>query len=115
MRYKTTGIVTAHTQRRLRQVIRPKAKELRVFGDFIRHQSGPRNLKHRSNQIIKLYLLLLSDLARDSVDDVDLQPYLFWKSHQWNHDLRFHLYSPLLDLRRRFENCASLHFGDLWE
>src|SRR5277367_5859106 len=56
---ETAGIVAAHAERGLRQVVRAEAEELRRLRDLVRRQRAARNLDHRADAVIDFHLLLL--------------------------------------------------------
>ena len=68
-REERTGVVTAHTQGGLGEVIRPEAEELSGLGDLIGHHTGSGNLNHRANQIGELHIPLFLDLSGNLVDE----------------------------------------------
>src|SRR5271170_4655546 len=48
---ETAGIVAAHAERSLRQIIRAEAEELRSLRDLIGGQRAARNLDHRADAV----------------------------------------------------------------
>ena len=71
-REERAGIIAAHAQRRLRQIIRAETEELSVLGDFIRDECGARNFDHRPNEIIEFRFLFLRDFCRDAMNHFEL-------------------------------------------
>src|SRR5271154_5548739 len=54
---EAAGIVAAHAERGLRQIVRAEAEELRRLRDLIGGQRAARNFDHRADAVSDLYLL----------------------------------------------------------
>src|SRR5579884_6466 len=106
------GIVPAHCEGGLGEVVRAEAKELGVAGDLVGHERRARNFNHGPHQIFEFCSVFPGNLLRHAADDVDLQPELARESHQGNHDFRAHLDPLPLHLRGSLEDRARLHLGN---
>src|ERR1700736_2068220 len=49
------------------------AEELGISRNLVCHQSGARNLNHRTNQVVEPGLFLSGHLSGNAIDDVDLE------------------------------------------
>ena len=59
------GIVAAHAEAGLGQVVGAEAEEFGRLRDLVRGQCAARNLDHRADEVIELYTLFLHYLACD--------------------------------------------------
>src|SRR5258707_15435778 len=72
VRQEAAGIIAAHPQGGLRQIVRPKTKEFSIFRDLVSENCTPGNFDHRADQVIKSNLSFLGDLSGHAADDLDL-------------------------------------------
>ena len=72
-RQKTSGIVPAHPERRLRKVVCAETEELGVTRDLVGQECRARDLDHCPNEITKFCFLFLCHFTGDAADDVDLK------------------------------------------
>src|SRR5439155_20639172 len=111
-RQERTGIVAAHAERRLSEVVGAKTEELRLLRNFVGDQSGTRDFDHRADQVPEFDLPFPGHFGGNAVNDLDLELELLRKANQWNHDLGLDLDSLLLHVRGGFKDGAGLHFGN---
>src|SRR3546814_10266843 len=57
-RQEASGIVAAHPERGLRQIVGPEREERGRIGDLARLQGGARQLDHRADEVIEAPVLL---------------------------------------------------------
>src|SRR5208282_3537711 len=108
---EATGIITAHSHGRLRQIVRVKAEELRILCNLISNDSPAGNLDHRTDQVIESSLFFLGHFGGHAVHNVDLKLQFLRKTHQRNHHFRLHFDALLLHFRSGLENGSDLHLG----
>src|SRR4030095_1129057 len=70
---ETAGIVPAHSERWLREIVGAEAKELSVARDQIGDKGGARNFNHCPDEIIEFCFFFLCHLFGNAPDDVDLK------------------------------------------
>src|SRR5579862_5892206 len=106
------GVVTAHAERGLGEVIGAKAEELRGLCDFVGGEGAARNLDHGADQIVKLDAFFFHHLLGDAVDDFDLEVELLFEADERDHDFGMNLNAGFLNVGGSLEDSARLHFGD---
>ena len=107
------GVVTAHAEGGLRQVVGAKAVELGILGQFV---GGERRTESRSwSRTLKSTVVPLSakTLGRHTVDDFLHVLQFVGMTGQRHHDLGWTSTPSLLDVNRRLEDGPHLHLGDL--
>src|SRR5207244_4638860 len=62
------GIIAAHAERGLRQVVGAEAEELPVLRDLLGQERAARHFNHRADEVAGFGLLLLRALARAAMD-----------------------------------------------
>src|SRR5439155_19674677 len=72
-REEGAGIIAAHAEPGLGQVVGAEAKELGSLGDLIGRERAARHLDHRADQVAQLYLLSGHYFPGDEVDHLDLE------------------------------------------
>ena len=107
-----SGVVSAHAERRLRQVVRPEREEFRVFGDFVGRGAGARDFDHRADFVGDSDLVLRHHFGSDAAHDRRLILELGGESDERNHHFGRNADFFLHANRRRFEDRARLHFRD---
>ena len=70
---KTAGIVPAHSQRRLCEIVCAKTEELGVARDLVRDERCARDFDHCPDEIVEFHLLFLRHFAGDATDDIELE------------------------------------------
>src|SRR5580704_15939489 len=69
VRQEAPGIIAAHPQGGLRQIVRAETKKFSIFGDLVGDDCTPWNFDHRADQVIKSNLSFLGDLSSHAADD----------------------------------------------
>src|SRR5438046_2901044 len=115
MRQKRSAVIAAHAKRSLGEIVCPKTEEFCRFRDLIGDQRAPRDLNHRSDQVIELHFFRRLHFLRDAMHDLHLQFELSFETNQRAHYFRMHLGSTLLHFRRRFVNRPRLHLRHFWK
>src|SRR5213594_187046 len=108
-------VIAAVSHRRLREVVRPEGEEFGVAGDFVRDESGPRDLNHRAELVGHGDPFPVHDALRLLLEGLSFDSQLLGQAHQRNHNLRAYVDAFFLETARRFEDGADLHLGDLGE
>src|SRR5580693_1510312 len=72
VRQEAAGIITAHPQGGLRQIVRAETKEFSIFRDLVGDDCTPGNFDHRADQVIKSNLSFLGDLSSHAANYLDL-------------------------------------------
>ena len=106
------GVIAAHAQRGLCEVIGSEAEEFRRLSNVVRGECPARHFDHGANEIVQLELLLFHDVRGDAMDDLDLEVEFLLEADEGNHDFGMHFDSLLLNFRSGFEHSAGLHFGN---
>jgi hypothetical protein len=109
---EAAGIVAAHAEAGLREVVRAEAEELRRLRDLVGRQRAARNFDHRADAVGDLHLLLLLHLRGDFVDDGDLQIQFLLEADERDHDFGLGLDPFSWCIGGGFEHGARLHAGD---
>src|SRR5438552_8959904 len=110
---KTAGIVPAHSQRRLCEIVCAKTEELGVARDLVGHERSARDFDHRADQVFEFCSSFFCNFTSDATDDIDLKLEFARKSNQRNQDFGVNFDSLCLDFGGGFEDCACLHSGNL--
>src|SRR5579862_3204618 len=113
LRKEAPGVVPAHAERRLGEVVGAEAEELGLPRDLAREERGARYLDHGSDQVVEFCLLFPGDLRGDFAHDFDLQFQFFREADERDHDFRLYFYPLFLNFGRGFKNGAGLHLGNL--
>src|SRR3989475_10098904 len=108
-------VIAAVSHRRLREVVRPEGEEFGVAGDFVRDESGPRDLNHRAELVVHGDPLPVHDALRLLLEGLSFDSQLLGQAYQRDHDLRADVDAFFLETARRFEDGAHLHLGDFGE
>src|SRR2546421_737036 len=108
-------VIAAVSHRRLREVVRPEGEEFGVAGDFVRDESGPRDLNHRAELVVHGDPLPVHDALRLLLEGLSFDSQLLGQAYQRDHDLRADVDAFFLETARRFEDGAHLHLRDLGE
>src|SRR3989475_5229679 len=106
-------VVAAIPHRRLREVVRPEREELRVPGDLVGDEGGPRDLDHGAELVGDRNALPLHDALRLRFERLPLDPQLLREADQRDHDFRPDIDAFPLEATCRLEDRADLHPGDL--
>ena len=112
-RQETSGVVTAHAQTCLREIIGAEREKLRGLRDLVSGKRATRNFNHGSNHVLQLLLGRGHDFFGHAVRELDLNFKFLGETNKWNHDLWSNLDAFGLHLRRRLKDGAHLHFADL--
>lgn len=109
-----TSIVTAEAEGHLGQIVGAEAEELGLGRDFVRSQSGTRNLNHGADMIFQLNAGSLNDFISGFDNDILDIFQLFDFADKRNHNFRHNLISAvsLINSKGCFDNRAGLHRGD---
>src|SRR5439155_16852044 len=70
---ETARIIPAHSECRLREIVRAKAEELGAPRALVRHERSARNFDHCPDEVFELCSSLLRNLGSDAADDLDLK------------------------------------------
>src|SRR2546422_5108235 len=108
-------VIAAVSHRSLREVVRPEGEEFGVAGDFVRDESGPRDLNHRAELVVHGDPLPVHDALRLLLEGLSFDSQLLGQAYQRDHDLRADVDAFFLETARRFEDGAHLHLRDLGE
>src|SRR3989449_1002851 len=108
-------VIAAVSHRRLREVVRPEGEEFGVAGDFVRDESGPRDLNHRAELVVHGDPLPVHDALLLLLQGPSFDSQLLGQAYQRDHDLRADVDAFFLETARRFEDGAHLHLRDLGE
>ncbi len=109
---EAAGVVAAHAQRGLGEVVGAEAEELGVLRDLVGDERGAGHFDHRADEVVELGLLLLDHLGGHAVDDLHLEFEFLGEPNQRDHDLGTDFDAFLLHLGGGLEDGASLHLGD---
>src|SRR5665647_2110090 len=112
-REELAGVVAAHAEGHLREVVGAEAEELRHFGDLVGGERRARDLDHRADQVVDGHALLGEDLRGHAAHDRRLVLELLLDADQRDHDLRVDVHALLLDDAGGLEDGARLHGRDL--
>ena len=112
-RQEAPGVVPAHGQCGLREVVGAETEELGILCDFVRDERGARDFDHRAHEVVELDLLFLRDLGGHTVDKLGLKFEFLGETGQRYHDFGADLDAFLLHLSCGLEDGADLHLGDL--
>src|SRR5450830_43169 len=102
-REKRTGVVAAHAEGHLREVVGAEAEELRHFGDLVGGERRARDLDHRADHVVRGHAAHDRRLVLEFLLDAD----------QRDHDLGVDVHALLLDDAGGLEDGARLHSRDL--
>src|SRR5262245_38452304 len=108
---KGAGIVPAHSEGGLCEVVRAETEKLSRLSNFVGGQGAARHFNHGANEVTEFNLLLRHHLSGNAMNDFDLEIQFALESNQGNHDFRFDLDSFFQNFGCCFKNGASLHFG----
>ena len=114
-RQEAAGVVAAHAESGLRQVIGTETEELRGLCNLICSNRGTRQLDHGAHLVIKLLTSGCHDFACNAVDGFCLQIKLALECDQRNHHFNLRADAGLLDSSRCLEDGARLHLSDFRE
>jgi hypothetical protein len=67
------GIVAAHAESSLGQVIGAKAEEFGGVGNFVGREGAARNFNHGADEIVEFYVLFFHDIFGDAMNDFNLK------------------------------------------
>src|SRR4030095_2862186 len=109
---KASGIVPAHSQCRLGEIVCAETEKLGITRNLIRNKRGARNFDHCPDKISEFRVRFLCHFTGYTPDDVDLKITVARTSHQWNHDFRTDLDSFSLDCGSSFKDRPRLRFGN---
>src|SRR5579859_356248 len=107
------GIVAAHSERRLCEVVGAETEEFGGLRDFVGSQSSAWDFNHRTDKVVELDLLFLHDFLRDAMHDFYLKVELLFEADERNHNLRIYFNSRFLHFCCSFKDRTRLHLGDL--
>ena len=114
-RQEAAGVVAAHAERRLRQVIGAETEELRGFCNLIRSNGSARQLNHCAHLVIKLLTSGGHDFACNAMNGFCLQIKLALEGDQRNHHFNLGADARLLNRSGGLKDGARLHLSDFWE
>ena len=106
-------VVTADAESGLGKVVGAEAEELSGASDFVRGESTTWDFDHGADQVFKLGFLLSHDCFGCGVNHFHLQLQLLGETNKWDHDLGLHFNTFFGNISSGFEDCTSLHLGDL--
>ena len=113
LRQEGAGVVAAHAQARLGQVIGAEGEELGGFRDFVSRDGSARDFNHGADEVVHFDAFFLKYLLGHLVNDGFLDVQFLLEGHQRNHDFRHHGKSFFLgDFHSGFKDGAGLHFRD---
>ena len=104
------GVVAAHAERGLRQVVRSEGEKFRIFGNLVRRRASARNFNHRADLVRNFHLLFRHDFGGDAANDCRLIFKFRRKTDERDHHFRSNANFFLNAICRRFKNRARLHF-----
>ena len=106
-------VIARQAEGRLREVVRPKRKELGFLRDLVGREGGPRQLDHGAHEIRDRPTLRLEYLLRHAADDLRLPAQLLRERDQRDHHFDHRLLAAGDHSTRRLEDRPGLHLGDL--
>ena len=110
---EAAGVIAAHAEAGLREVVGAEAEEFGDFRDLIGGDAGAGHFDHGADLVADAAPALVEDLGGDAVDDGLLQLELLAEGDEGHHDLGLGLDAALLlDFDGGLEDGARLHFGD---
>ena len=109
------GVVPGQAQAGLGQVVGAEGEELRLPGDLVGHQAGPRQLDHGADGVAHLDPAPFHGVPGHALHDLPLGAKLLQAAHQGDHHLRARVHALLAQLARRPEDRLGLHLGDFRE
>ena len=112
---EAAGVVAAHSEAGLSEVVCAEREELRLLRDFVGGQRAARNLYHGAEHVVYLDLLARHHFLRNLADILRLEFELLHESDERHHNLHLDLDGLLAlhDVCGGLENRARLHSGDL--
>src|SRR5262249_7452756 len=107
-----TGVVAAHAESGLSEVVCAEAEKLSGMRDFVSGESPTRDFDHGADAVSEFHLFLGLDLLGDFGNDGHLEIEFLFEANQRDHDFRTGLDASLDRVGSSFENGTSLHAGD---
>ena len=109
-------VIAREAQRRLREVVRAKAEEVRVAGDAVGHDGGARQLDHGAHgNLAQAHARLDLDVDDGALHDGAHLAYLCVEAHERHHDVRARVLALALEAHRGAGDGARLQHGQLGE
>ena len=108
----SAGIVTAHTQSCLGQVICTKTEECGRFCNFFSHQGCARQFNHGTDQVVNFLAFFSKDFLSCRINNSLNNVQLLLGTDQRNFDFRRNFNTGFLAFQCGFQNSTGLHFGN---
>src|ERR1035437_7946943 len=105
-RKEVVDVVAADAERRLSQVVGPKAEELGFFGNLLGGEGRARQLDHGAHHEVDRGALLLEYLRSNPLDDGGLVTHLVDGPDERHHDFKVRIGAMILDVDRGLKDGA---------